>query len=47
MKNKEKEFDPEKNKEVEKGPLKSEHINQYGKKHDKGRNMSKRVDEEE
>ncbi|OBX25358.1 hypothetical protein LX77_01473 [Gelidibacter algens] len=47
-KRKNKEFDPEKNKEVENGPLKSKHVNQYGEKHDKkDRNMSKRVDGEE
>ncbi len=43
--NKASEFDPEGNKEVDKGPLKSEHINQYGEKDDRNRNMSKRVDE--
>lgn len=34
-KNKKEEFDPENNKEVDNGPIKSESINQYGKKHDR------------
>lgn len=29
-KNKDKEYDPEKDKEIKKGPLKPEHKNQYG-----------------
>ncbi|WP_170245289.1 hypothetical protein [Gelidibacter salicanalis] len=45
----EKEFNPEKNKEVKKGPLKPEHKNQYGETSDnkKDRNMSERVRGEE
>jgi hypothetical protein len=47
-KSKNKEFDPEKNKEVKNGPLKPKHVNQYGEKHDeKDRNMSEREDGEE
>lgn len=39
------EFDPEKHREIDKGPLKSEHKNQYGTKDKKitDRNMSERV----
>lgn len=41
-----KEFDPEKDKEVKKGPLKPEHKNQYGENPGgKDRNMSERVGE--
>ena len=34
MTDKKAKFDPEKDKEVEDGPLNLEHINQYGKKED-------------
>lgn len=46
-KHKNSEFDPEKDKDVKKGPLKPTHKNQYGEKHDeKDRNLSKRAKDE-
>lgn len=42
-KNKKDTFDPEKDKDVKKGPLKPDHKNQYGEKsEDRERNMSNR-----
>lgn len=39
-----KEYNPEKDKEIKKGPLKPKHKNQYGESTDKNeRNLSKRV----
>lgn len=47
-KKKNQEFDPEKHKEIENGPLKSEHKNQYGEHPgDKHRDLSKRTEAEE
>lgn len=46
--NKNSEFDPEKDKEVKKGPLKPAHKNQYGEKHDENdRDLSKRAKDDD
>ncbi|WP_190246303.1 hypothetical protein [Gelidibacter gilvus] len=42
------EFDPEKHKDIKKGPLKPEHKNQYGEKPGgKDRDLAKRAEAEE